>query len=257
VGIVVAVLLHAAIVAVTLFSWRHTLQIADQSPPVVPVDLVTIADKTDIAPTVARVEPPQVTPQPAATPPPAPIPALAPPPQAEPAPEPMPIVTPKPAPQPMPQVKPAPPKPAPAKAKADDVNALIDNILKPAAHPRNARVADRTINGIGDMNASTMDLQDALRNAISQCWSPPAGAPHPDRLIVYFEIFLNPDGSVARPPQLAANSSAAVASDPYMRAAAEAARRAIYTCAPYKLPAEKYSTWRDFTIDFNPSKMAQ
>ena len=50
-----------------------------------------------------------------------------------------------------------------------------------------------------------------------------------DELMVDFDLFLNPDGSVAQPPQLAANSAAAAAGDPYTRAAAEAARRAIYT----------------------------
>jgi hypothetical protein len=107
------------------------------------------------------------------------------------------------------------------------------------------------------MNAMTMDLSDALKNQIAQCWNPPAGAPHPEQMIPWFRIFLNPDGSVAQPPQLAADSASRAASDPFMRAAAEAARRAIYTCAPYKLPADKYSAWRDFTIDFDPRKMLQ
>jgi len=42
-----------------------------------------------------------------------------------------------------------------------------------------------------------------------------------------------------------------------MRAAVDAARRAIYTCAPYKLPADKYNVWRDITVDFDPRKMFQ
>ena len=42
-----------------------------------------------------------------------------------------------------------------------------------------------------------------------------------------------------------------------MRSADEAARRAIVTCAPYKLPAEKYGTWRDITIDFDPRNLNQ
>src|SRR5689334_146190 len=91
-GLVVAVLLHAAIVAATLFSWQHKLEITDESPPVVPVDLVTLADKTNIMPTVQKqpkappkedVKPPEETPTPTTpTPPPQP--------QAEIAPEPAP-----------------------------------------------------------------------------------------------------------------------------------------------------------------------
>jgi len=108
--------------------------------------------------------------------------------------------------------------------------------------------------GIGAQNAMTMDLADALRNEIAQCWSPPVGAPNPAELVVNFELFLNPDGSIARPPQLTGQSG----SGAYAAAAAEAARRAIYTCAPYKLPADRYSQWRDITFTFDPRKwMAQ
>lgn len=248
VGIVVALLLHAAIVAATLFTWQHKLEIADQSPPTVPVDLVTVADQTNIAPTVQRVQPkpadetPPPQPQPV-PPPPAPTPPI-----------------PKPAPPPKPLLKPVPAAPAPTKPpkpKTDAFNDLLNTLTKPAATPRNARIADRTVRGVGAMNAATMDLVNALKNQITQCWNPPVGAPHPEQLIPVFQLFLNPDGGVAQPPQLSADSAAAVASDPFMRAAAEAARRAIYTCAPYKLPADKYSTWRDITINFDPRQLNQ
>ena len=106
------------------------------------------------------------------------------------------------------------------------------------------------------MNAMVADLQDSLRSQISQCWSPPVGAPHPDELVVEFDLLLNQDGSVAQPPQLTATSQAAAASNPYTRAAAEAARRAIYECAPYKLPADRYSQWHEINpFHFDPSQM--
>ena len=263
-GLIVAVLLHVAIVAATLFTWQHRLEIADESPPVVPVDLVTIGAKTNVAPTVDRAQKPR--PQDDVKPPPTeipvPTPAPAPPPAAEvapalPTPKPQEI---KPAPLPKPVAKPqtqAAPPDTKKKPKTDDFSALLNKLTAPAATPRNAHVSDRTMNGVGAMNAMTMDLVDALRNAISPCWSPPVGAPHPERLVVTFELFLNPDGSVAQTPQLTAESASRAASDPFVRAAAEAARRAISTCGPYKLPADKYSTWRDITIDFDPRKMVQ
>ena len=40
VGLIGAVALHLAVIAVTLFTWEHRLDIAQESPPVVPVDLV-------------------------------------------------------------------------------------------------------------------------------------------------------------------------------------------------------------------------
>lgn len=256
-GVAVALLLHAAVVASAYVSWEHKLEIADESPPSVPVDLVTIADKTDIAPLIDRSVKPapadDIKPPPQDTPVPTP-----PPPQTEaaPAPEPAPSPMAKPEIAPAPTVKPQTrPKPTDAKKpKSDDFAALLNALTAPAATPHNARVADRTVKGVGAMNAMTMDLIDALKNQIQQCWSPPVGAPHPEQLIVSFRIFLGPDGSVARPPQLSSDSGSG---NPFLRSAEEAARRAIYTCAPYKLPADKYNTWRDITVDFDPRKMVQ
>ena len=263
-GVLGALLLHGMIALAAIFTWQHHLEITDESAPIVPVDLVTIAEKTNIAPTAQQLTPKAA---PAETPPqlvqvPVPKPAPTPPPKAEVAPAPLPAkqpaITPKPAPVPkMVQETPTPVAKPDTKPKTDDFGALLNKLTAPAATPRNAKLADRTTRGVGAMNAMTMDLANALKNQIAQCWNPPVGAPHPEQLVPWFRIFLNPDGSVAQPPQLAADSAAQAASDPFMRAAAEAARRAIYTCAPYKLPADKYSTWRDFTIDFNPKNMFQ
>src|ERR1700689_3252015 len=66
--------LHAAIIGATLFTFSHALDIADQSPPMIPVDLVTIGQKTNIAPRaiIQPKAPPAETPAP---PTPAPMPA--------------------------------------------------------------------------------------------------------------------------------------------------------------------------------------
>jgi outer membrane biosynthesis protein TonB len=257
VGLIGAILLHVAIVAATLFSWSHRLDIADETPPVVPVDLVTIGQKTNIAPMVKQapkappkeeIQPPAPVPTPAPQPPAQQQATEAPPPPEAEKSEP---VLKKPPPPPVVQK----PQPQPdAKKDKFDINnimALLDKRAPSAQSAPNAKVGARTVRGIGQQNAMTMDLVDSLRNQIAQCWSPPVGAPHPEQLIVSFELFLNPDGSVAQPPQLLDSSSG----DSFGRAAAEAARRAIYTCAPYKLPADRFAQWRDITLKFDPRLM--
>ena len=82
-----------------------------------------------------------------------------------------------------------------------------------------------------------------------------AGAPNPERLIVQMEVYLAPDGSVARPPQLSADTARAASADPFMRSAVEAAKLAIHVCAPYKLPADRYSVWRDISVTFDPRQL--
>lgn len=256
VGLIGAVLLHVGIIVATLFTWSHKLDIADETPPVVPVDLVTIGQKTNIAPMVKELPktPPKEEAQPPApVPTPAPQPAkqeaaeAPPPPEAEKS-EP---VLKKPPPPPVEQKQKPQPEDKKEKFDINNIVALLDKRAPAAASAPNTKVGPRTIRGIGAQNAMTMDLVDALRNQIAQCWSPPVGAPHPEQLIVQFELFLNPDGSVAQTPQLIGSGS----SDPFARAAAEAARRAIYTCQPYRLPADRFSQWRDITLTFDPRQM--
>lgn len=323
VGLIGSVLLHLGIIGATLFTFAHKLDITQESPPVVPVELVTIAAKTNLMATVKlrpkappKEEEPVTPPEPQKleTPPPPeqkpqpekleekpePKPVEAPPevkpkpvekppepepktveesPKPEPKPvEPAPEAKPKPVKTPPPkeataeqEVKPAPaasPKiklhpVAPPKAEAttkkdqfdiDSVMALLDKRAASKA-AANARVANKTIKAFGPQDAMTADLQDSLRSQIQQCWSPPVGAPHPEELVVEFELFLKPDGSVAQPPQLSAQSQSAVSRDSFTRAAAEAARRAIYTCAPYKLPQDRYGQWQDITLTFDPRQM--
>jgi len=253
-ALVAAVVLHVGIIAATFFSWSHTLDIADQTP-VVPVDLVPIGEKTSVEPMVEEQpkEPPREEAQPpapeqtqqatAAAPQ---AEEMAPPPETAPAPvlqKPPPVV---------PKTKPQPDE---KKDKFDinNIMALLDKRTPAAASSPNAKVGNRAIKGIGDQSAMTADLKSMLQSMIYKCWSPPVGAPHPEQLVVAFELFLNPDGSVAQPPQLVGNSGSA--NDPYARAAAEAARRAIYTCAPYQLPQDRYTQWRDVTFKFDPRDM--
>ena len=257
---IAAVSLHALIVAATLFTWTHRLDIADESAPIVPVDLVTIAPKTNIVAT-ARPAPkvqPDVTPVQAPQPP---VAQPATPPQEDTEPPPVdtapsePLIK-APPPPPVPKLKPRQqPQPDKQKSTADTINALLNNVLATTSAPQNAKVANRATKGFGAQTAMTADLQDALRSMIRPCWSPQVGAPNAADMIVDFDISLNPDGSVAQAPQLTGQSASMVASNTYTRAAADAAKRAIIECAPYKLPANQYATWRAFTFHFDPHQM--
>lgn len=259
-GFVGAVVLHIGIIVATLFTFAHKLDIVDQSTPIVPVDLVTVGDKTNIAPTITKRQKLEAdreinVPQPDIS---APAPTIAP---EEDAPDEAPSEPQLKQPEPMlkPQAKPPPaqPKPAEEKKQKFDINnimAMLDKQSKSAAP--NAKVASRAMKGFGAQDAATADLQTALASQIMACWSPPVGAPNANDLVVDFDLFLRQDGSVARPPQLTGNSPSDVARNPYTRAAAEAARRAIYTCAPYKLPASRYNDWQEINpFHFDPRMM--
>jgi hypothetical protein len=259
-GLVASAVLHTAIIVATLVTFSHAkLDIEDKAPPIVPVDLVSIGQKTNIEETVRekpkevqiQVQPPrqdelqtqvpQLTEKVEVAPPPV-LPA------AEP-------VIPKPRPTPLPKQRLQPaPEPQKKKKSDEDFSALLNKLTAPSAVSKNARVASRTQRGFGAQNAMTMDLEDALRNQIEQCmnWGLVASAPNAQNIVVSVDLTLNPDGSVAQRPQLESESASEAAQDPYVRAAAEAAMRAIHVCAPYKLPADRYADWRDSVVRFSP-----
>ena len=253
-GVIGAVLLHAGIIVATFFTLSHRLDIADQSQPVVPVDLVTIGEKTNIAPTVQ--EQPKTEPKDQDQPPspqpdvqqaaPAPSQDAAPPDDAPSEPK---LATPPPP--IVPKLKPRPEQ----KSEKFDINnimALLDKRAPAAAPPPNAKVSNRTNKGFGAQNAMTADLRAMLQSMIYKCWSPPVGALRSDDLVVTFEVTLNPDGTVA---SAASPSTSRDNPNAYNYAAGTAAERAIYTCQPYKLPADEYIQWRDVKLRFDPRDM--
>lgn len=259
-GLIGALALHVLILGAMMFTWTHTLDIADQSP-IVPIDLVSLSDKTNVKamvkvetkapPKEEQIAPP--TPQPAPQPTPQPQQQ-----EEEAAPPPDLSTVPVPKKPPPPQTQKNKPE-ADKKSLAQNFDDLLANIDKrtpaPSSTPR-AQPSSRNVKGFGAQDQMTADLQSALASQIKPCWSPPVGAPNAQDLVVDFDLLLNRDGSIAQAPQLVGNSAAAAASNPYTRAAAEAARRAIYTCAPYKLPPERYSQWSEINpFHFDPRVM--
>jgi hypothetical protein len=228
-GIVGSAVLHACVIVAAFFGVAHKLEIIDQSTPIIPVDLVTIADKTNIAPETAA-QPLPAPPVPDMIEPQAPQPEA---PQVDIAP---------------PESKPVPQKTPPKKNTALAFNEMLNNLNVP-------KVGTRDIQGVGAETGLTADLRAILQSEIQPCWNPPQGAPHVEDLIVTYKIYLNADGTVAEKPQLTADSAAAVARNPYTRAAADAAYRAIYQCQPFKLPANRYKDWREFAYHFDPRDM--
>jgi colicin import membrane protein len=104
----------------------------------------------------------------------------------------------------------------------------------------------RTTGG-AKLSASEMD---ALRQQIQACWNPPFGAEESGSLRVSVSMQLLPDGTIDGRPTIESTGNSGV-----QRAAAEAARRAVLSCAPYRLPADKYETWQQVVVNFDPQDL--
>lgn len=200
---------------------------------------------------------------------------------AEPEPQPEPQQEEKPAPQPeavaslpdagpVPQARPSPPKPRPTETRKpekpaekptqqaqedsefdpDKIAALL-NKEKSAGGGAKRSQQQASLGGErktgGKLSQSELD---ALRGQVSQCWSPPAGVSEAGSLRVTIRMRLDPSGGLEGRPEIVDGGGSGIA-----RAAAEAALRAVIRCAPYTLPAEKYDTWSEVLLNFDPSQM--
>lgn len=314
-GWIVSAILHGGIVALTFFSWPASEEYVEQAP-FVPVELLEIADTTNVRATSKSEDPkpvptpaakpdpkPKAAPDPKPEPPPPPPPEPepeAPPPEPEPAPEPAPAPDtaeaepePAPAPEPVPapptprskpkevteppkevaeatpeptpakkpdEKKPTPEEPPPDEEEPFDPDAVIAGLedkedtddTSESAPEEQPTEDDKPQQGIGDPDRATATIQDAFKTQVSKCWSPPVGAPSPESLRVLLRVRLNKDGSLSGMPEYLEPENM---SDPYYRAAAEAARRAVMGCQNYKLPADLYDQWKNLKVTFDPSKM--
>jgi len=288
--------LHAMVIAVAWLGVPSLFRPPPPIAPPIAVELVTDqpAEKPKPKPPAPKPRPPRAE-APPAPPPPAPeIPpppqtALAvpepapepppPPPKAKPKPkpEPKPKAEPKPKPAPVKQIAaPAPrprPKPPPREPKAkpkpkpDELQALLKNLAQQKAQrareqkqaarapeptiPRPAPTPQRTA-------LETRQLEQILIRAVRQqltpCWNIPAGAKDAEAMQVGIRIRLGPDGTLRGAPVILDTSR--LATDPFYRAVAESAVRALLNpeCRPLRLPIDQYDIWKEITFNFDPGE---
>jgi hypothetical protein len=238
-------------------------------PDVLPVEVLPVSDETNIARQDKAPEPEEQPTPP--TPEPQPQVFEPPPPPPEPEPE-VAIeqeVTPTPPPPPDMKVTPPAPryamlpapraKPKPEPKKPEFNVADIEKALKQVENqqkkepPAPSKQADRSMQGAGAQTSMTMSEIDAFKEQLYKCWNVPVGAPDPAALVLRVKVFLNEDGTVATAPQLVDQGNLG---DPYFRAAADSAIRAVHMCGPYQMPPAKFATWREITIRFDPREMS-
>jgi outer membrane biosynthesis protein TonB len=150
------------------------------------------------------------------------------------------------------------------KPKEDDLAAILKAVRETAQKEKQdkqkaAQDQKAQTPAKSDRYDETMPLslseRDAIRNQIAACWNVPAGAKDAQDLVIVLHITLNQDGSLVS-AELASASIGRYNSDSFFRAAADSAIRAVRQCSPLKnLSPEKYGTWRDMELTFNPKDM--
>lgn len=223
----------------------------DPEPMVMTVEILPISAMTNVRPSEKPIVKAQEKPKP---PPPKPIP-------------------PKPVPQPpkekaQPMEKVFDPMAEPEKKKEekkdkpeeDDFKKLMEQLnteAKTAPNEKAVPEENKTMSQAPFDESQPLSLseKDAIRNQFIPCWSPPVGAKDAGNLIVKVQAQYKQDGTLID-SQIATDQQSRYASDPFFRAAADAALRATHnpTCNPLKnLNPDKYGSWKDMELTFDPA----
>lgn len=162
---------------------------------------------------------------------------------------------------PVPEARPAPPKPAAAQEtastkqsdfNADDVSALLN---KQEAAGGGARRSTETaaLGGSRTTRGNTLSLSemDALRGQIQRNWNIIPGMADGGDVRVTVTMRLDQAGNIIGQPDVSASGG----SDSVRRTLAGSARRAVLKSQPFQLPAEKYDSWAEVIVNFDPSQM--
>jgi colicin import membrane protein len=94
---------------------------------------------------------------------------------------------------------------------------------------------------------------DAIRAWVERCWEIPISAREGDSPAVRLRIAFNPDGTVSARPEVQNPRG-----DSNFQVLANSAVRAVMRCSAeggVRLPRERYDTWRDVVLNFDPKEM--
>ncbi len=93
-----------------------------------------------------------------------------------------------------------------------------------------------------------------VRHQVARCWLVPAGARASNNLAVDVDVSMNADRTVRSASVV---DQKRMTADPFFRAAAESALRALRnpSCTPLNLPKDRPDAWRQMRLTFDPREM--
>ena len=121
-----------------------------------------------------------------------------------------------------------------------------------AATQEAASQATSQSQGDGDGPPLSQSEREGLIFKVQQCWNVPIAIQNARDLKVTLRVSLEKDGHLSSSPVLIEPVNSGLVG---VQHAYEAGRRALIRCQPFKLPVEKYETWKEIDIVFNPQKM--
>ena len=102
----------------------------------------------------------------------------------------------------------------------------------------------------------TLNEEDALKAQIFGCWSIPLGLPYNENLLVRIKLMLEPDGSVVK-TEILDHARMNKPGQGFYKVLAESALRAIKLCQPLRVPSSGYERWKELQLNFDAREMLE
>ena len=111
---------------------------------------------------------------------------------------------------------------------------------------------DRNVENAG----LTLSEEDALKAQIFGCWSIPLGLPYNENLLVRIKLKLKPDGTVSK-TEILDHARMNKPGQGFYKVLAESALRAVKLCQPLRVPSTGYERWRELQLNFDAREMLE
>jgi hypothetical protein len=102
----------------------------------------------------------------------------------------------------------------------------------------------------------TLSEEDALKAQIFGCWSIPLGLPYNENLLVRIKLKLKPDGSVTK-TEILDHARMNKPGQGFYKVLAESALRAVKLCQPLRVPTTGYERWKELQLNFDAREMLE
>ena len=102
----------------------------------------------------------------------------------------------------------------------------------------------------------TLSEEDALKAQIFGCWSIPLGLPYNEDLLVRIKLMLEPDGSVTK-TEILDHARMNKPGQGFYKVLAESALRAVKLCQPLRVPTTGYEKWKELQLNFDAREMLE
>ena len=120
---------------------------------------------------------------------------------------------------------------------------------------KNNQVTQDQVRNI-ENNGLTLSEEDALKAQIFGCWSIPLGLPYNENLLVRIKLELKPDGSITK-TEILDHARMNKPGQGFYKVLAESALRAVKLCQPLRVPSTGYERWKELQLNFDAREMLE